>query len=194
MMTVTPSRPNLPRLPVFTETSPLRPARFGHIVLKTAQHDAMSAWYKNFLNAESMFEGPIGSFLTYDDEHHRIFLLNDPGATPREPRSSGLAHFAYLFNSLTDLMHAYERLAADGVVPAYCVNHGFQLSFYYADPDGNEVELGCDCFPSREAINKWFATGVFTADQFGHFVDPATILEMKRNGMSDPDILRETYK
>lgn len=188
------SLPANPRLPAFDEHSPLRPARFGHIVLRTARHDEMSSWYKTLLNAEAMFKGPIGTFLTYDDEHHRVFLLNDPGATPREPRASGLAHFAYLFDSLTDLLRAYERLRNVGITPAYCVNHGFQLSFYFADPDGNEVELGCDCFGSREEIDEWFATGVFAADQFGFFVDPAALVEMKRAGVPDAEILRVSYQ
>jgi catechol-2,3-dioxygenase len=183
-----------PRLPVFDERSPLRPARFGHIVLKTARHDQMNAWYKTFLNTEAMFEGPIGSFLTYDDEHHRVFLLNDPGATPRDPRASGLAHFAYLFDSLTDLLCSYERLRDLGIAPAYCVNHGFQLSFYFADPDGNEVELGCDCFPTRDAIDEWFATGAFTEDQFGSVVEPEALLEMTRSGMTDAEVLRVSYR
>ena len=35
-----------PRLPEFDENSPLRPARFSHIVLRTAQYPEMVDWYK----------------------------------------------------------------------------------------------------------------------------------------------------
>jgi catechol-2,3-dioxygenase len=183
-----------PRLPVFDEHSPLRPARFGHIVLKSSRYSEMTAWYKKFLNAEAMFEGPLGAFLTYDDEHHRVFILNAPGAKPRDPNAEGLAHFAYLFNSLSDLLSAFERLKAEGVSPAYCVNHGFQLSFYYNDPDGNEVELGCDCFATREELDKWFENGLFAANVFGFVFNPNKVLAAHNAGTSDADLFAGTYQ
>jgi catechol-2,3-dioxygenase len=183
-----------PRLPVFDQTSPLRPERFGHIVLKTARRDEMSRWYQRFLHAEVMFEGGIGTFLTYDEEHHRVFLLNAPNAVDRHPDAAGLAHFAYLYGSLTDLLTTYERLAKEGVTPGYCVNHGFQLSFYYLDPDGNEVELGCDCFAGREELDAWFAEGLFAVNPFGYPVDPQRMLERHRAGVPDADLLQDTYR
>jgi catechol-2,3-dioxygenase len=183
-----------PRLPVFDENSPLRPQRLGHVVLATTQVDAMSAWYQQFLHAKPMFEHPIGTFLTYDDEHHRVFLLNSPDAIPRNPESTGLAHFAFLYTSLGELLQAYDRLRSDGVTPAYCVNHGFQLSFYYADPDGNEVELGCDCFATREELDEWFSNGLFAANPFGFPVNPDEMFAFHQAGVSDAEILEVTYK
>lgn len=181
-------------LPEFDETSPLRPARFGHIVVKTARFADMNQWYKTLLNAQPMFEGDIGSFLTYDDEHHRVFILNDPTATARDPKSEGVAHWAYLFNNLDDLLTTYTRLKSVGISPAYCVNHGFQISFYFRDPDNNEVELGCDVFPTREALNTWFATGEFARDQFGYICDPEVMVAMKADGLSSAQIFEATYR
>jgi catechol-2,3-dioxygenase len=183
-----------PKVPVFGKDAPLRPARFGHIVLQTARLEEMSSYYQNLLNAEPMFEGPIGTFLTYDDEHHRVFLLNAPDATERDPDAAGLAHFAYLFDSLSDLLATYERLSSEGVQPAYCVHHGFQLSFYYKDPDGNEVELGCDVFATRTELDSWFENGLFAANPFGFPVDPAQMLERHRAGVAAAEILQEAYQ
>jgi len=117
-----------PRLPDFDENSPLRPARFGHLVLRSARFDEMVAWYKTFLNAETLYETASVNFLTYDDEHHRVLIAKDPSAKAKDPQSAGLAHFAYLYESLEDLMTAYARLRDAGVTPAYCVDHGFQFS------------------------------------------------------------------
>ena len=55
-----------PRLPEFDENSPLRPSRFGHIVLRTSRFKEMAPWYKTVLNAEPLFELPVGTFLTFD--------------------------------------------------------------------------------------------------------------------------------
>jgi len=183
-----------PRLPEFDENSPLRPARFGHIVLRSSRYDEMVRWYKTFLNAEPMFETPAVSFLTFDDEHHRLLVANDPNATPHDPKASGVAHWAYLFDSLADLMSTYGRLAAEGIEPIVCVNHGFQFSLYYHDPDGNEVELGCDNFATRQAINDWFDTGQFAKNFYGHEFDPKEIYRWHCEGMPDAEIFAATYK
>ena len=45
----------------------LRPSRFSHLVLKTAQFERMTAWYKTVLAAAPMFENPVVSFLSYDE-------------------------------------------------------------------------------------------------------------------------------
>jgi catechol 2,3-dioxygenase-like lactoylglutathione lyase family enzyme len=190
-----------PRLPEFDENSPLRPSRFGHIVLRTRRFQEMSRWYRTVLNAEALFELPFGAFLTYDDEHHRVLIIQDPRVEPPapdepppEPRSEGVAHWAYLFDSLTDLMRTYERLRDQGIKPTYCVNHGFQFSLYFHDPDHNEVELGCDNFATREETNEWFAKGYFAKNFYGYDFDPEDVYKWHHEGVSDAEIYDRTYK
>ncbi len=84
-----------PRLPEFDENSPLRPARFGHLVLRTPQFDKMAPWYKTFLNAEPLFDTPFASFLTNDDEHHRVLVVMDPNAKPPDLIAACVAHCAH---------------------------------------------------------------------------------------------------
>lgn len=182
-----------PRLPEFDERSPLRPARFGHIVLRSAQFAEMAAFYKTFLNAKPLFETAFITFLTYDEEHHRLLVALDPNAKPRDPAAAGMAHFAYLYDSLADLMSAYARLRDEGITPAYCVNHGFQFSLYYHDPDGNEVEIGCDNFASREEMNAWFDEGHFAKNVYGYEFDPEAVYQLHADGTPDAAIYRGTY-
>lgn len=182
-----------PRLPEFDESSPLRPARFGHIVLRTRQFDVMASWYKTVLNAEPLFETPFASFLTFDDEHHRLLVAQDANATPRDTSAVGVAHWAYLFDSLGDLMTTYGRLKEEGITPSYCVNHGFQFSLYYHDPDKNEVELGCDNFATRKQLNDWFAEGHFAKNVYGHEFDPDEVYKWHCEGVSDAQIFERTY-
>ncbi len=184
-----------PRLPEFDENSPLRPARFGHIVLRTKRFKQMAPWYKTVLNAEALFEIPHGAFLTFDDEHHRVLIVEDPALVDRPPMAEGVAHYAYLFNSLDDLMTTYARLRDENqITPTYCVNHGFQFSLYYHDPDQNEVELGCDNFPSREAMNEWFENGEFAKNFFGYNFDPEDVFKMHQDGVPPEKIFEATYQ
>jgi len=183
-----------PRLPEFDANSPIRPARFGHIVLRTARFQEMAAWYKTVLNAEPMFETPILCFLTYDDEHHRVLIATDPNAVDRDPKACGVAHFAYLFDSVADWMASYARLRDLGIEPVYSVNHGFQSSLYYHDPDGNEVELGIDNFETRQEINDWFEEGHFAKNFYGYNFDPAQVFVWHTEGVPDAEIFRRTYQ
>lgn len=183
-----------PRLPEFDENSPLRPSRFGHLVLRTGRFQEMAPWYKTFLNAEPLFETPFATFLTFDDEHHRLLVAHDPNATERDTSAAGVAHWAYLYDSLTDLMTTYGRLKEEGITPTYCVNHGFQFSLYYHDPDKNEVELGCDNFKTRDEMNAWFEEGHFAKNVYGHDFDPDEIYKWHLEGVPDDKIFADTYK
>lgn len=89
---------------------------------------------------------PALAFLTYDDEHHRFAFINLSLFQPdiSEPDRHGLIgldHVACTYASLNDLFENYARLKAKAVPPYWCVHHGITVSMYYADPDGNQMEL-----------------------------------------------------
>ena len=54
------------------------PAKFAHVVLRSAQADKVVAWYKTVLEAEVTFGDQGICFLTYDEEHHRSILPKWP--------------------------------------------------------------------------------------------------------------------
>lgn len=111
----------------------MKPIRLAHVVLKTqaSQFETMKAFYKTFLNATASYEHDSFSFLTYDEEHHRIAIIALPGTGPRSPTSSGLVHIAFTFANLHDLLMAYRQRKVHGMVPYWCVNHGPTTSLYY---------------------------------------------------------------
>ena len=76
-----------PRLPEFNGVSPLRSARFGDIALRANRFKEMTNWSKTVLNAEPLFKIPIGSFLTFDVDHHRVLIIEDPKVTRRDPKA-----------------------------------------------------------------------------------------------------------
>jgi 2,4-dichlorophenol 6-monooxygenase len=169
----------------------LRPSRFSHLVLQTPRFREMTAWYKTVLSAEPMFENQVVCFLTYDEEHHRVMIGNNPSLKPRDPGTAGVVHFAYAVETLEDLVNHYLRLKEQGILPHHCLNHGFTTSIYYHDPDENEVELQVDNYKSREAMDAWFATGAFDRNFAGYPFDPEHMVKLFREGVSEDRILQQ---
>jgi len=122
----------------------ISPSKLAHIVLRTSKFPEMVEYYKNFLGATATYENNFLSFLTYDDEHHRIAIIYVPGTGPKNRLLSGLEHIAFTFDNLTDLSVAYLQRKQRGIVPFWAVNHGPTTSIYYQDPDGNQIETQVD--------------------------------------------------
>ena len=57
------------------------------------------------------------------------------------------------------------------------------FSYYYADPDGNHVELQCDTFGDWAKSSEWMRTSEqFHGNPIGVFVDPARVAEAAAEG------------
>jgi catechol-2,3-dioxygenase len=105
-------------------SQPVSPAKFAHFVLRTGQLDPMVEWYRTLLNARIVFRDERLCFLSYDDEHHRLALINMPGAGVRDPHSTGTDHVTYSYNDLGELLSTYRRLKTAGITPNWPINHG----------------------------------------------------------------------
>ncbi len=160
----------------------IAPIKFAHIVFKTSRYDEMVKWYRTVLEAEVMSASPMATFLTYDDEHHRIAIANMPGLADAPHQSAGMEHCAFTYETLDDLFATFERLSALDIHPYWCINHGPTLSMYYRDPDSNQVELQIDIFDSNEAVNAWFAESDFDSNPIGVKFDPADLIQRYRAG------------
>jgi catechol-2,3-dioxygenase len=114
------------------------------------------------------------SFLTYDDEHHRIAVVNVPGLPDMTP-AAGVDHIAFTFASLGDLLHTYRRLRDAGIAPYWCINHGPTTSLYYRDPNGVQVELQIDNFADLETLNGWMQSDAFRNNPIGVEFDPEVL-------------------
>jgi catechol-2,3-dioxygenase len=154
----------------------IAPVKFAHIVFRTAQKDAMVEWYRTVFEAEPALDNPLLTFLTFDDEHHRIALVAMPGLETPPRNHAGMEHCAFTYASLADLVATFKRLRTAGILPYWCINHGPNLSFYYRDPDGNQVELQIDVFDSREAVDAWYAASDFATNPIGVKFDPDELI------------------
>jgi len=61
------------------DSTPVSPSMFAHFVLRTSDRGPLRDWYLKVLNARQVFENEYISFITYDDEHHRVAFVQIPG-------------------------------------------------------------------------------------------------------------------
>lgn len=167
------------------------PQKLAHVVFRTNDLATMKSWYETVLEATAMFANDKLAFLTYDDEHHRLALIATEEYTPKPATTSvGFYHVAFTYGGLGELLDTYERLAAEGILPTRTINHGPTLSFYYRDPDGNDVELQIDRFATSDEVTDWIGKGYFAQDQIGKLVEPADLRRRLEGGEPVASILR----
>jgi catechol-2,3-dioxygenase len=126
------------------------PAYISHYGLRAKNYKQMVEWYTTVFGARIQHENEFLAFMTFDDEHHRLVIFEDPETVDRVPTAAGIDHIGYGVSSFGDLVSTYERLKAEGITPFMPLNHKFTTSLYYRDPDGNEVELSVDNFSKQE--------------------------------------------
>lgn len=166
---ITPERGHLPETAI--ARGKIAPAKLAHVVFRTGRYTKMINWYKTVLEAEPMYANDFITFLTYDDEHHRVAIAKAPALLPKLRTQSGVDHIAFTYATLADLLATYQRIKALGICPYWCINHGGTTSLYYQDPDHNHVELQIDNFTSPEQINAFLDGPEFTQNPIGEDFD-----------------------
>ncbi|KZT38475.1 Glyoxalase/Bleomycin resistance protein/Dihydroxybiphenyl dioxygenase [Sistotremastrum suecicum HHB10207 ss-3] len=169
--------------------SVLQPMKMAHIVFRTANYEAMLDWWTNLLGAHAVYKAEFATFLTYDDEHHRIAIINQPHLT--EPRGKNISlfdHVAFTYSSLKDLLEGYKIRKAKGIVPTICINHGPTTSMYYVDPDGNRAELQVDAFATAQEGIDYMHSDEFKRNIAGKLFVPEDLIARLEAGESEESI------
>ncbi|WP_319456949.1 MULTISPECIES: VOC family protein [unclassified Mycobacterium] len=176
------------------KTMDTRP-RLAHVVLQTPQLPAMRDWYAKVLGAHVVYEESMMCFLTFDEEHHRVALIGLPPEllVERTPVTIGMAHSAFTFPTLGDLVDKYLELKADGIEPRVPVQHGVTTSMYYRDPDGNMVELQIDNFASADEATDYMRGSEYAADPIGPSFDPDELAEAYRAGTPGSGLISRAW-
>ena len=117
-------------------------------------------------------------------------MLNIPGLQPQTAGVAGVHHYAFTYASLGDLVATYERLDAQGIRPVTSMNHGPTTSMYYADPDGNQVELQVDNYDTVEEAGKFFYSQAFATNPIGVDFDAADLARRFHAGEDETTIKR----
>jgi catechol-2,3-dioxygenase len=163
-----------------------KPEALIHVSIGTDEnYEKMVDFYLNMFNCtvtnyrDKRAEGSDGGracFISFDEYDHRFALLERKGAQFAKGRA-GIAHAAFKYRSLKDLVALYRQAKEWKISPTHCINHGQSTSFYYADPDGNEIETYIDNFDTPQECT-----------HFKHWIQyrPGTTYDMQA-GLFDPD-------
>jgi len=168
-------------------------ACISHYGIRAQRYKAMVQWYQTVFHAKIQHENEFLAFMTFDEEHHRLVIFEDPATVAKPENAAGVDHVAYGFASFGDLVSTYERLKAEGITPFLPLNHRFTTSLYYHDPDGNDVELSVDNFPTKRECDAFMRTDQMAEigrPPFGHAFDPDELARLYHQGVPDETLAR----
>ncbi len=170
-----------------------RPAYISHYGIRAKRFKEMIQWYQSVFDAKIQHDNEFLAFMTFDEEHHRLVIFEDPATVDRPATAAGVDHIGYGVASFGDLVVTYERLKAEGIKPFAQLNHRFTTSLYYHDPDGNEVELSVDNFPTKEecaAFVKSEQMAEIGRPPFGYDFDPDELAKLYHQGVPEEALAR----
>lgn len=170
-----------------------RPAYISHYGIRAQRFKEMIKWYKTVSRAKIQHENEFLAFMTFDEEHHRLVIFEDAATVARPENAAGVDHVGYGLASFGDLVSTYERLKVEGITPFLPLNHMFTTSLYYRDPDGNDVELSVDNFPTKEECDAFVRSEQMVEigrPPFGHTFDPDVLARLYHQGVSDEALAR----
>ena len=178
--------------------------RFGEVVLRTSQYEALKSWYSQVFDTKPMFESerreslgpgamrrmciirPCSEFPFTES----LVIFNFAELRQNDGTVSGMDHFQMQFASIDHLFDRYEALAGHGIVPTRSANHGPSTSFYYCDPDGNRVELSVKNYATEAETLVFMQSEAFRRNPAGIDVDPAEYVGRYRKGVSLEELRR----
>jgi catechol-2,3-dioxygenase len=160
------------------------PSKLAHVVIQSGFFRETRDWYMKVLCADVAFENDDVVFLRYDDEHHRLGIINAREASPLDKRASGVEHISFTFPMLEQLLSTYLRLKGLGILPFWPIIHGPTVSLYYRDPNGVKVEMQYDVFKTPAEVDAFFAAGSYVENFMGVIFDPEEMIKRYESGES----------
>ncbi len=118
-----------------------------HAAIRVRDLEAAKEWYGDVMRMKLSDEFPgMGIFVRFGEQYHHDLAIfkADPDAPQPHPQGVGLAHIAFLVETLDGVRQWYQWLKAKGVNVTRSSDHGVTRSVYFEDPDGNPFEIYCD--------------------------------------------------
>ena len=119
------------------------PKRIGHLVLNVRDVEESTKFYTEVLGFQISKQSDTATFLTCGKIHHDLALFKAK-QTFKVQGGLGLNHMAIQVEDF-EALTAYYRILEHMDIIERCTDHGMTCSIYLTDPDGNGIELFCNC-------------------------------------------------
>ena len=125
-------------------------SRIGHAAIRVTDRNEAKKWYTEVLGFNVVEDDPehgddFFMSLGRDSDGHVLDIapVEDPATATQAPtrNSIGVSHIALKVDTHEDLKNAHQHLLDHGVTIDRMIEHVNQRSFYFADPDGNRLEI-----------------------------------------------------
>ena len=124
---------------------PIHPqTTIGHVHLKVANIERAVKFYTEVLGFELQQRlGDSAAFLSAGGYHHHLGLNTWESRNGPQPArgTTGLYHFAILLPNRLELARTLKRVIDAGWPIDGASDHGVSEAIYFADPDGNGIEI-----------------------------------------------------
>jgi len=107
------------------------------------------------------------AFLAYDEEHHRIGLLSLDNYAVPERATVGLQHMSFTYDSLWTAVRELRATESEGYPAGLDGESRSDNLNFYADPDGNRLELQVDVFGTSEEADAFMSGEIYRNDPIG---------------------------
>lgn len=124
------------------------PMRIGMVRLKVRALERISRFYQDVLGLRLIKENPNGVTLG-TSAMPLLELIGDGDFAPRDPRTAGLFHTAFLLPDRVHLARWLTSVKAQRVQLLGASDHKVSEAIYLADPEGNGIEVYADRSPSE---------------------------------------------
>ena len=116
----------------------------GHVHLYVADLTRSLSFYREVIGLQLLRQQDRVAELTADGKRPILIIEQQAQPLPKQPRTTGLYHFAILVPSRQDLAHTLTHLLHTGYPLQGAADHQFSEAIYLSDPDGNGIELYAD--------------------------------------------------
>lgn len=123
----------------------IKPKTFvEHIHVKVEDLERSLRFYQGILGLKILQQTEKTRVLSADGKKPLITIEVPEAVVKKQPRTTGLYHFALLLPKRADLAKTLRHLAASNVRLQGASDHAVSEAIYLADPDGNGIEIYSD--------------------------------------------------